>query len=154
MDAALPAAPPLRLPGAPAQPCRSQWLCGADALAGLFRRLHALLPRRRHEPTGPLDVVVDLLLGLVVAKGASPDDIAAIPTATVAPASPLVAEKCAICLGPYETGDVVRKLACGHDFHAEVRTVLFLARGRAMSDANRDADAGDMQIMHTLTLCS
>lgn len=101
-------------------------MCGMDVLALVWRRFSSWLPRRRHEPTGPIDVIMDLLLGLVVPRGASKTDIDAIPTATISSTSDgLCNDKCAICLGPFEFGDVVRNLSCCHDFHTEVRCTYF-----------------------------
>lgn len=102
-------------------------LCGGSgALCALLRRATSLLPRRVAEPTGPLDVLVDLVLGLVVARGASRAQLAALPVAVVSCMDP-AADRCAICLAPFELGERARVLDCSHRFHVEVR----LCRARA-----------------------
>ncbi len=93
--------------------------CGG-ALCALARRFCALLPRRVAEPTGPLDVILDILLGLVVAKGASRAQLAQLPCEVVSRECASTDDRCAICLGAFEPGDVCRVLACSHRFHAEV----------------------------------
>ena len=96
-------------------------------------RLQALLPRRSHEPTGLWALVVDMMLGLFVGRGACRSVIDAMPLQLVPDGSAELdmaggdvirpvqkGDKCAICLGVYEGGDTVRHLHCEHAFHAEV----------------------------------
>ena len=97
--------------------------CGG-ALCALARRFCQLLPRRVAEPTGPLDVIIDLLLGLVVAKGASRAQLAQLPSEVVTRERASSGDRCAICLGAFEHGDVCRVLACSHRFHSEVRCAV------------------------------
>jgi len=96
--------------------------CGGF-LCALTRRFVRCLPRRVAEPTGPLDVILDIFLGLIVAKGATRSQLAAIPTSVVsastASTSTCADDRCPICLGSFEDGDVTKVLACSHTFHAE-----------------------------------
>lgn len=93
--------------------------CGG-ALCALARKFCSFLPRRVAEPTGPLDVILDILLGLVVAKGASRAQLAQLPSEVISRERATCGDRCAICLGAFEHGDVTRVLACSHRFHAEV----------------------------------
>lgn len=95
-------------------------LCGGPGvLRTLLRRAIALLPRRVAEPTGPFDVLIDLLLGLVIARGASTAQLAALPVDIVAQPGD-ADDRCAICIAPFEQGDHARVLHCSHRFHLEV----------------------------------
>lgn len=146
--------------------------------------LKAVLPRRCHEPTGPLMLLMDMMLGMFVSCGASRSTINCLPLYIVKrqvagqdqgpeqgqgqyeherfeysnqcchntqapPRQPQPhhhehqqhsalgafakqhqreehhlcgAEKCPICLAPFEDGETVRKLMCLHVFHSEVCT--------------------------------
>ncbi|CAN8064687.1 unnamed protein product [Agarophyton chilense] len=90
------------------------------------------LPRRIHEPTNLLSIVLDMLLSNFVPHGAADSVIRALPTEVVEP-SPQpdtcvhpalpschpTRDKCAICLAAYQTGDTLRRLPCDHLFHTD-----------------------------------
>lgn len=89
----------------------------------ITRLLKSILPRRCHEPTGPLALFLDMLLSLFVPCGAHRSTINKLPQFTICTDGlevDSIDEKCPICLAPYEEGDVVRQLICKHIFHTEV----------------------------------
>lgn len=97
-------------------PCTTHNNC-AGALCSWTRRLMAFMPRRISEPRGPLDVIVDVIMSLVVARGASAGTLAALPKVVCTPATSTCGDRCAICLGDVEAGDVIKHLRCNHSFH-------------------------------------
>lgn len=114
--------PAKHLPLPPTQPAPTMLHIIGDAFK-------SCLPRRVHEPTGPFMVLFDMLLSIFVPQGACKTVIDKLPVQVVglrsdpnlilAPVS--TADKCPICLAPYQDADCVRHLTCNHAFHAEVR---------------------------------
>lgn len=116
----------------------------STALNHLRLSIRAILPKRIHEPTGPLVLLFDMLLSIFISPGASSVTISKLPQFTIqnptskkastsdeiSPAAarcqqqgccpnPQPTEKCPVCLGPFEHMDVVRQLSCNHIFHKE-----------------------------------
>ena len=75
-----------------------------------------------------------------MAPGSSSSEGAA--AAAAAPASMAVApaeEECAVCLGDFEQGDLLRQMRCGHRFHCACIDEWLIGKGRAHASSRLPA---------------
>eukprot|EP00173_Palmaria_palmata_P004852 Plantae.Rhodophyta-Palmaria_palmata.ctg7496.p1 GENE.Plantae.Rhodophyta-Palmaria_palmata.ctg7496~~Plantae.Rhodophyta-Palmaria_palmata.ctg7496.p1 ORF type:complete len:179 (+),score=2.74 Plantae.Rhodophyta-Palmaria_palmata.ctg7496:110-646(+) len=115
---------PARRPSCKTSPCEtvdpSTFSCTSWLLQTLLGVMKSLVPRRVDEPTGPFELIFDILLSAFVSRGASKERIAAIPTKKYDEADASGRDcKCAVCLGEFDVGEQVRNLPCTHTFHNE-----------------------------------